>query len=333
MKVSYIENFIEDPHYNLALEEILFHQAAASGEGFVMLWRNAPVVVIGRFQSTAGEVNVSYVQQHNIPVVRRITGGGAVFHDRGNMNYSIIMPTHDTENFQFRGFAQPLVEYLESLGVEAETTGRNDVAVKGAKFSGSAQHISTGVMLHHGTLMFSCCLDELTAALHVDPEKYQSKGAQSVRSRVTNIAPLLPQPMSFESFRDGLARFLMKPYADGVFRSPTDEEHRFAIELANKRYRTWNWNWGSSPEFTVRFKCRFPQGGSVETLLNVVDGIVRGCHFQGDYFSVVGPAAAEQALIGLPYPFSGLRQVLSDKLLKETFNGIDPEAFRLFLSC
>ena len=190
MKMIYIENTCTDPAYNLAFEEYVFTQMRFD-EPVLLLWRNAQAVIVGRYQNTLEEIDEQYVKEHGIRVVRRDTGGGAVYHDLGNLNYSFIIPEVDRMKVDFRTFTAPVVKALQAAGIHAEQSGRNDILADGKKFSGNAQHFSRGRLLHHGTLMFDVDMETVAAALRVKPGKFRSKATKSVRSRVTNLKPLL----------------------------------------------------------------------------------------------------------------------------------------------
>ena len=191
-----------DPYWNLAAEEYLL---TALSEPVFRLWRNAPSVIVGRYQNAAAEINSEYVRTRGIPVVRRLTGGGAVFHDLGNVNYTFIDRKVEGEDTaaMFRRFTAPVISALRSLGVEASLEGRNDLVISGRKFSGNAVCVHGGRVLQHGTLLFSASVADLSGALNTRPEKFIGKSVQSNRSRVTNISEHLParhRSMSVEEF-------------------------------------------------------------------------------------------------------------------------------------
>ena len=331
MNFSYILNDAHDPRYNLALEEVLFEEAVKTREGFLMLWSNDPTVVVGRFQNTAQEVTREFIAPRGIHVVRRITGGGAVYHDRGNLNYSVILPSRDGSRLDIQAFSVPLLQYLQSLGVAAERSGRNDVTVKGCQISGVAQYAAAGMVLHHGTILFDSRLEDVERALRVKPEKYQSKGFRSVRSRITNLLPHLPQKMTLERFQTGFAAALIRFYHAETVRSPTAAEALNARELAVSKYASWNWTWGSSPDFTVNSERRF-SGGTVQIGLVVKEGRVEDCRIYGDFFSLGTPGEVEARIRGQRYPFVGLEALLPDELLERSFVSVSPAEFRAFLA-
>jgi len=322
----FIEGQSHDPAFNLALEEHLYRSVDEGHPGYFLLWRNAPSIIVGRFQNTAQEVNRSFVEERGINVVRRISGGGAVYHDLGNVNYSFIVPNDEGAPFDFARHARPVIDALAKLGVAAESGGRNDLVIDGRKFSGSAQHMDRRRLLHHGTLLFDSDLSVLEQALNVDEEKFTSKGFKSVRSRVTNILPMLPKPISVSEFIDALRSSL-----SGTGTYSLDETHVAAIHrLRDEKYATWEWNWGASPEFTERKVRRFPWG-KVEALLNVKEGVIRQARFYGDYFGAENREEIERALEGRLYREDALLKTLEGFPLERSFKGASTEEFLAFL--
>lgn len=322
----FIEGQSHDPAYNLALEEYLYRSVNEGHPGYFLLWQNAPSIIVGRFQNTAQEVNRPFVEERGIRVVRRISGGGAVYHDLGNVNYSFIVPNDEGTPFDFARHARPVIDALAKLGVEAESGGRNDLVIDGRKFSGSAQHMDRRRLLHHGTLLFNSDLSVLEQALNVDEEKFTSKGFKSVRSRVTNILPMLPEPISVEEFIDALRGAL-----SGTDTSSLDEAQLSEIRrLRDEKYATWEWNWGASPEFTERKVHRFPWG-KVEALLNVKEGVIRQARFYGDYFGTEHREEIEKLLEGRFYREEALREALEGFPLERSFKGAGTEEFLTFL--
>jgi len=323
----YIEGRSHDPTFNLAMEEYLYRSVEPGHPGYFLLWQNEPSIIVGRFQNTAQEVNRTFAEEHRIHIVRRISGGGAVYHDLGNLNYTFIVPNDDGNPFDFARHALPIVNALEKLGVKAEFNSRNDLAIDGKKFSGSAQHMDRKRLLHHGTLLFDSDLSVLARALNVDDEKFTSKGFKSVRSRVTNILPHLPVPLSMDGFIAALRNSLSGTEA----RSLSNEETKAIMTLRKKKYSTWEWNWGESPEFTERKVRRFPWG-KVEALLDVKKGLIGQVRFFGDFFGLESREALEKVFTGCPYREDDIRKRLADFPLEEYFRGVDREEFCEFLA-
>lgn len=268
-----------DAAYNLALEEVI---STDYPQEAIMLWRNDNAIIVGRNQNTAAEIDAEYVRDHGISVVRRMTGGGAVYHDLGNINYTIIASGRQLEQEAFARNARIVVRVLGSLGVAAEFHGRNDILVAGRKVSGSATRVMTDRTLFHGTLLFDTDLSVLSAALTPDESKIRAKGIKSVRSRVANLKEFLPR-MDVENFlaelRDRLLRFTGQASALEI----PEVYQRRAEALAEAKYRTWEWNYGTVGSYSYCWKDRFPCGG-VEIRFNVVDNRIAGMSITGDFF-------------------------------------------------
>lgn len=236
-----IENACTEPQRNLALEEYLCRLVRREGGGFLMLWRNAPSVIIGRFQDAAAEVNAAFLRERGIPVLRRNSGGGAVYHDLGNVNYSFI--TSDSPGRCFVPFAEKILKALASMGVKAEFSGKNDITVRGRKVSGMAQWRHGGTLLCHGTLLFDCSLESLSSALRVPDEKLARHGVPSVRGRVANLKPLLPGILDGADFMSRLQASLQEQTGAGRGAlSGRDEEE--IQGLMREKYMSREWNYG-----------------------------------------------------------------------------------------
>jgi lipoate-protein ligase A len=299
-----------DPYFNLAAEEYAmehFDRNWPYSRDCFMLWRNAPAVIIGRHQNTLAEINVEYVRERNIPVVRRLSGGGAVFHDLGNLNFTYIAESDSHRNeVDFRRFTRPILDALRDMGIDARFEGRNDLTIGGRKFSGNAEYLHNGRILHHGTLLFSTDMAHVGAALRPDPAKFADKAVKSVRGRVTNISEHLPRPMTVLQFRDCLMAHIMAttPGATAYAFSAADVT---AIErLRDEKYATWEWNYGHSPRYNFNKRIR-TGGGMVEAALEVDAGVIRSAHFYGDFFTRRDPAEVAAALVGSPHREDDLR--------------------------
>lgn len=318
----YLPNQSTDPFFNLALEEILFN-TGKPGNTYILLWQNSPSVIIGKHQNTLAEINGDFIRRNGVTVVRRMTGGGAVYHDLGNLNFSFIQPAGEQMAPDFQVFTRPVMAALEKLGVSTEFSGRNDLTLAGKKFSGNAQCIRNGKVLHHGTLLFDVDLDNLEAALCPDPAKISSKGVASVRSRVTNISGFLSQKMTVSQFKETLLACLAEaqPLSE---QAVAEEALVAAAALADSRYRTWEWNYGQSPPANIKREKRFSPG-KVEAWLEVTNGHIEDLRFFGDFFSIGEPSAVAAALIGLRYERKALVTALADFDVKAHFGGISQE--------
>lgn len=315
----YIKNNCTDPYFNLALEEYLFN--LDDDNSYMLLWQNEPTIVIGKYQNTAEEINSEYVKEKDIHVVRRITGGGAVYHDLGNLNYTFISKGTGKKEFDFGKFTMPIIKALGKLGINAELSGRNDITIDGKKFSGNAQYVKYGKVLHHGTLLFSSHMEELTKALKVSPEKFQSKGIKSVRSRVTNISDYLTTTISIEDFRQLLLNYMFEEDSELTEGWLSDTDYSEIDSLMRNKYLTWKWNYGYSPEFNVKQEKRFA-GGKIEVLINVKQGVIHGIKFYGDFFGSENPEEIEVLLTGKRYMEDELKLILSRLNINDYFKGI-----------
>lgn len=278
----YIESPSTDPTWNLALEEYVFSHMDPREEYF-MLWQNHNTVVIGKNQNTIAEINTDYVKEKNITVVRRLSGGGAVYHDMGNLNFSFIADAQNMNEINFKRFCLPVVETLLSMGVPAEINGRNDMVIAGKKFSGNAQYTKNDRVLHHGTLMFCSDLGVVSAALKPNKAKLETKGIASVSSRVCNISEFLPEGATLEQFRNRLKRNIMGT-DDPVPYAFTREDLDKIGELRQSRYALWDWNYGFSPRYQILKDRRIEGCGTLQLSMNVDKGILKDIEFFGDFF-------------------------------------------------
>lgn len=317
--MRYIINNNTDPYFNIALEEYCLMNIDI-GEDYFILWQDEPSVIIGKNQNTLEEINKEYVDKNNIKVVRRISGGGAVYHDLGNLNFTFITQIKNGEKTDFSTYAEPIVKALKDLGVDAKLMGRNDLIVMDKKVSGNAQRLYRKRLMQHGTLLFDLNIEDMVRALDVSMDKIKSKGIKSIRSRVGNIREFLKEDMTIEQFKEFLQRKLSDNYrSEEIFLKPKDIK---AIEESVKnKFATWEWIYGKSPPFNYRSEKRF-NGGEIGVLLHVKEGIIRECKFYGDFLSLEDTELAATFLIGLRYDKENIRAALEGKNLHLYFGDI-----------
>lgn len=320
----YIRNESNDPYFNMAVEEHVVKYLDPSEEYFI-LWQNRPAVIIGKNQNAIEEVNLKYTKEHDIAVVRRLSGGGAVYHDLGNVNFTFVVNYRPEDFNSIERFARAVVKALDKLGTKAEFTGRNDITIDGKKISGNAQYLHKKRLLHHGTLLFSSDLTVLSRALNVKIDKIASKGIKSVKSRVANIKDYLKKDISIGEFKELLAKYIFE-----VEGQPFREYHLTEQDLENidrlrkGKYSTWEWNIGNSPEFDLVKSCRF-DAGEVKVGINVKEGKINEIKFYGDFLSMRDVSEVEEMLKGKYYREDDIKNTLSVINLREYFGPIGPE--------
>ncbi|MCL2579429.1 MAG: lipoate--protein ligase [Oscillospiraceae bacterium] len=318
--MNLIINQSHNPAFNLALEEYLLESTELD---LIMLWRNSKAVIIGNNQNAVEEIDADYVREREIAVVRRQSGGGAVFHDLGNINFTIIHQNGvDDQSFGgYRAFTAPVCGYLETLGVKAEFSGRNDLVIDGKKFCGNAQALKKNRIMHHGCILFDADFTDLAGALKPKAEKIESKGIKSVRSRVTNVGTHLGSPMTPEAFMDGLADYF-RANVEGIRDyALTAGDITGAQALADEKHARWEWNFGKSPPYNWENSGRYPFGG-VDVRLNVKAGVIEQAHLFGDFFGMADKSELEAALCGIPHRRGALESALAQRDIGRYIQGM-----------
>jgi lipoate-protein ligase A len=298
----FVDNRGETNAYvNLALEEYVFRHKPADDD-VLLFYVNAPAIIVGRNQNTIEEIDPDVVAARGIRVVRRISGGGAVYHDLGNLNFSVMTPhVHDRFN-RYDHFTRPVLEVLQELGVPAALGGRNDILADGRKISGNAQFATPTRMFSHGTLLFDANLDDVTAALRPKPGKVESKGVKSVRSRVANISEFVREPLTVDELRERILEriFGTRDRARIPSVALDDADWRAVHDLVATKYGAWAWNYGENPPSNVQRARRFP-AGEIDARIDVQHGRIAALRLFGDYMGREDVGALEARLVGLPY--------------------------------
>lgn len=322
------------PYFNIAAEEFMLKHMR---EDCFSLWRNEPAVIVGRHQNTLAEIDRDYVESNGIPVIRRMTGGGAVFHDLGNICFTFVRTVRDTAGGteplpDFRVFTQPILEVLQGMGVAARFEGRNDLTIDGRKFSGNANAVWQDRILHHGTLLFRSNIADMSRCLKVNPLKFEGKAVQSVRSRITNICEHLAEPVSVADFIGLIEAHVQRMFPQAVSRPFTAEEEAAVNELARRKYETYEWNYGLSPAYAYHRGLHTEQGGNIEVHCQVEAGCIAALKVYGDYFFTKDTGAFEAVMAGCPLQETALRERLSGIPLQDYFANVREEEWvRLLL--
>lgn len=296
-----------NPFFCLAAEEYLLKNFS---EDIFLLWQSENTVVVGKHQNAMAEINYPYVLKNNIRVARRISGGGTVYHDKGNLNFGYILNVSGPSEISFRRFMKPVIEALGKLDVKAETSGRNDLLVDEKKISGNAEHIFKNRVLHHGTLLFNSNLETLGSSIKVIPGKYHGKAVQSKRSIVTNILPFLKNTLTLDEFIAFFMNFHLAESGNSIYEL-TENDNNIIKKLEEEKFETWEWNFGYSPKYSFQ-KESFFNGKSLAVELQVEKGIISDATVSGDFFSKYESTIIRDSLQEKRHSYSDIREKLKE---------------------
>ena len=317
--MRYLRNQNTDPYYNMAFDEFCL-ESLPIDEPVFFLWQNRPAVIVGLNQEVNTEVNLDYLNKNNIALVRRVTGGGAVYHDLGNLNYTIVGRSEDLER-DYPEYASILMKALQELGIPATLSGRNDILVDGKKVSGFAKRVCKNRLMVHGTLMYDVDLEVLPQALTPSASKLQSKGIASVRSRVANLRDYLPEVADIQAFSQRLEEILSCHYTDTEYQLSA-EDLASIQRLANEKFAQWEWNYGRSPKATLTHSARLACG-TVEIHLKIAENRIVFCQFGGDFLGNLPTSEVESALNGVVYEVNAIRECLKKMEIGQYFDGVE----------
>ncbi len=279
MKIILSKN--TDPYLNIATEEYLLKY---NNDNIFYLYLNSNSLIIGKHQNTLAEINYAVVRKKNIPVIRRLSGGGTVYHDPDNINFCFIMNGEKGKLVDFKRYIDPIIDFLKSLNINAEHGGRNDILIEGCKISGNASHVYKNRVMHHGTLLFNSKLDSLTQTLKNDPLKYKDRAVKSVRSKVVNIYNKLQIKLNTEEFVNKLYEYITSNYNCTAY-NLTQEDYKIISKLKNDKYNTWEWNYGYSPTYELKKRYKAKNGNRFEIKLKVIKGEINDISIKSNAYS------------------------------------------------
>ena len=319
MKCIISEN--TDPYFNLASEEYLLR---IFSDDCFLLYRNEPSIVVGKHQNTFSEINYRYVLENGIKVVRRISGGGTVFHDLGNLNFSFITTGEPGQLVDYKKYLEPIVAALRTIGANADISERNDLFIKGKKITGTASHVHKNRVMHHGTLLFSSEMGDLSEALKGSPVNYSDKAVKSIRSKVTNIRDHLVDDIDVVQFRDVIMAYILDAFEDAEVYAYTKTDIKEISKLRLTKFVSWDWNFGYSPKYQFKKEIR-TSVGDLEIQMNVEKGIIRQLSIQGEFSNIKDVESLEQELIGTIHDPVAIRMKLAGLDISEYIIGIEAE--------
>ncbi|RLD82835.1 MAG: lipoate--protein ligase family protein [Bacteroidetes bacterium] len=320
-KLLCINSSFNNPYINLATEEYLLKNTE---HDIFMLYSNTPSIIIGKHQNALSEINLDYVEKNQLKVVRRLSGGGTVYHDSGNVNYSWIMHGEQGKIIDFKKYTDDISVYLQSLAVHATRNKNNDLLIDGKKISGNAEHIFKNKLIHHGTLLFSTELDKLTNAIKVDLNRFKDKSVQSKRSRVTNISYYLKKDISIQKFCQGLLNFIIAKYDNAIKYQLSKEQLGFIKQLSTEKYNSWDWNFGYSPKYLFKKELQV-QNNTVSISLYIKKGKILDIEFVGNFFNDEEISIFKKNIIGIKHRKADIQKIVQMESFKVIFNKLSRE--------
>ncbi len=309
----YVSNTL-DPTYNIATEYYLFHQYT---QPILYLWINGPSIVVGKHQNTIEEINAKFVKENDVEVCRRISGGGTVYHDEGNLNYTIIS-NDEQRKIDYITFSRPIIHALKKMGVQATTDDRNNITVDGFKICGHAQYMSKNRTMHHGCLLFDSDLTVLKKALNVSKDKIKSKGIKSVRAHVKNISGFLEKDYTILDFKSYIKQSVEEEYGKLEIIELTEDDHKSIESIRQEKFTGWDWVYGKSPTFNMKRK-RVLLDSDFEVRLTIKAGHIEDVHFYGDFFGAAGVDEIEKCLTDIRYERETLVGIVDSIDVEEVF--------------
>ncbi|NVO10935.1 MAG: lipoate--protein ligase [Bacteroidales bacterium] len=302
-----IQQTSTNPYFNIASEEFLLRYFL---DDIFILYRNEPSIIVGKHQNTLSEINLEYATKNALKVIRRLSGGGTVYHDLGNLNYTFIANGKEGTLVDFKKFTQPIINVLQNLGVDAKLGGKNDIRVGDKKISGNAEHVYKNRVLHHGTLLFSSNLDELNESIKINPNTYSDKAVKSIRSEVANISEFLKETITITEFADLIANHIKQAFPSSKSYQLNINDIKKINDLVDTKYSTWDWNYGYSPTYTLKKEILIGEN-ILGIMISVDKGIIREVKLKGDFLKNEDLLKIEQSITDCPHDIKAITEKIS----------------------
>ncbi|NOU19809.1 MAG: lipoate--protein ligase [Bacteroidales bacterium] len=302
-----IQQTSTNPYFNIASEEYLLKKFS---DDIFILYRNEPSIIVGKHQNTLAEINLEYVKRNKLNVIRRLSGGGTVYHDLGNLNYTFIANGSEGNLVDFKKFTQPIIDVLQKLSIGAKLGGKNDIRVGDKKISGNAEHVYKNRVLHHGTLLFSSNLDELNESIKINPNTYSDKAVKSIRSQVANISEFLKEPITITEFADLIATHIKQVFKSSKSYQLSNNDINIINGLVDTKYSTWEWNFGYSPTYTLNKEILIGEN-ILGVMISVDKGIIREVKLNGNLLNKEYLLKIEQTLTDCPHDIDAIAEKIS----------------------